>query len=124
MTAPLSADESIGPSEKATLQSTFLEKTGNLHISGRKKEESFNKKQRLEKEERKEFSITITLFRPRLFGPVLLLSSFSLLSEDHKAAKILDSRFSSETSDGSLSVGGDSLGVERTDADRSVGPRG
>ena len=87
-------------------------------LSGRKKErerereESFNKKQRLEKEERKEFSITITLFRPRLFGPVLLLSSFSLLSEDHKAAKILDSRFSSETSDGSLSVGafgGDSL---------------
>ena len=73
MTAPLSAPESIGPSEKATLQSTFLEKTGNLHISGRKKEESFNKKQRLEKEERKEFSITITLFRPRLF-----LSSLSL----------------------------------------------
>ena len=41
MTAHLSAPRihrADGPSEKATLQSTFLEKTGNLHISFRPKE--------------------------------------------------------------------------------------
>ena len=65
MTAHLSAlwihrSPTDGPSEKATLQSTFLEKTGNLHISFRPKErereESFNKKQRLEKEEKRIFN--------------------------------------------------------------------
>ena len=86
----------------------------------RKKErgESFYKKQRLEKEERKEFSITITLFRPRLFLFSFLL--FSLLSEDHKAAKILDSRFSSETSDGSPSVGAGTETDGRTGGRRPV----
>ena len=57
------------------------------------------------KRKRKEFSITITLFRARQFPP----RSSSLLSEDHKAAKTLDSRFSSGTSDGNLSVGGRDL---------------
>ena len=92
-------------------------------LPGRKKErerrESFYKKQRLEKEERKEFSITITLFRPRLFLFSFLL--FSLLSEDHKAAKILDSRFSSETSDGSPSVGRDGDGDGRARGRTSAG---
>ena len=91
-------------------------------LPGRKKErerrESFYKKQRLEKEERKEFSITITLFRPRLFLFSFLL--FSLLSEDHKAAKILDSRFSSETSDGSPSVGAGTETDGRTSAGQLV----
>ena len=83
-----------------------MEKTGNLHISGRKKEESFNKKQRLEKEERKGEERIFNHYNSvsAASTPSPLFASSSLLSEDHKAAKILDSRFSSETSDGSLSA--------------------